>query len=267
MLGGDGPEAAEEAQKLTLAVQGLTSKGAKDARAKRTAEAASAAEAAELEELALLEAMVAKEEVSLESEQQQLAEDTKALLALQAKTREASATQKTENADLNDERDELLRQRFLVEARQVKLLSELQSIYPIQEEGDGFAIRGLDLPYNYEAKDDEVVSSALGYVTHLMLMLSKYLQIPLRYQLVYSASRSAVRDRVAPGRETPSPTSNIYPLYRRGVDNARFVTAIEFLQANVRQVLTVRGVHYDEKAHMLKNLNELFKSEIIPELM
>ena len=101
---------------------------------------------------------------------------------------------------------------------------------------DGFAIRGLDLPYNYEAKDDEVVSSALGYVTHLMLMLSKYLQIPLRYQLVYSASRSAVRDRVAPGRETPSPTSNIYPLYRRGVDNARFVTAIEFLQANVRQV-------------------------------
>lgn len=87
MLGGDGPEAAEEAQKLTLAVQGLTSKGAKDARAKRTAEAASAAEAAELEELALLEAMVAKEEVSLESEQQQLAEDTKALLALQAKVR------------------------------------------------------------------------------------------------------------------------------------------------------------------------------------
>ena len=99
----------------------------------------------------------------------------------------------------------------------------MQSIYPIQEEGDGFAIRGLDLPYNYEAKDDEVVSSALGYVTHLMLMLSKYLQIPLRYQLVYSASRSAVRDRVAPGRDTPSPTSNIYPLYRRGVDNARFV--------------------------------------------
>ena len=98
-----------------------------------------------------------------------------------------------------------------------------------------------------------------------MLMLSKYLEIPLRYQLVYSASRSAVRDRVAPGREAASPTSNIYPLYRRGVDNARFLMAIEFLQADVRQVLTARGVRYDEKAHMLKNLNELFTSEIVGE--
>ena len=87
MLSGDGPEAAEKAQKLTLAVQGLTSKGAKEARAKRTAEAASVAEAAELVELALLEAMVAKEEAALKSEQQQLAEDTKALLELQAKVR------------------------------------------------------------------------------------------------------------------------------------------------------------------------------------
>ena len=71
-----------------------------------------------------------------------------------------------------------------------------QSIYPIQEEGDGFAIRGLDLPHNYEAKDDEVVSSALGYVTHLMLMLSKYLQIPLRYQVrVFRISKFIKNDK------------------------------------------------------------------------
>lgn len=37
--------------------------------------------------------------------------------------------------------------------------------------------------------DDERVSSALGYTAHLMCMLAKYLQVPLRYQVIYNASR------------------------------------------------------------------------------
>lgn len=37
--------------------------------------------------------------------------------------------------------------------------------------------------------DDERVSSALGYTAHLVCMLAKYLQIPLRYQVIYNASR------------------------------------------------------------------------------
>ena len=40
-----------------------------------------------------------------------------------------------------------LKLQFLLEARQLKLLSELQAVYPIEKLGNGdYAIRGLDLP-------------------------------------------------------------------------------------------------------------------------
>lgn len=77
----------------------------------------------------------------------------------------------------------LLQKEFLLESRQIKLLSELQSIYPIQRlENQEYAIRGLELPsdLNSTTRDDEYISSALGYVCHLVFMLSKYLQVGSR---------------------------------------------------------------------------------------
>jgi hypothetical protein len=60
-----------------------------------------------------------------------------------------------------------------------------------------FSIRGLPLPTsNLIAYDDEYISTALGHVGHLILMLSKYMAVPLRYPIVYRASRSAVCDNV-----------------------------------------------------------------------
>jgi len=75
---------------------------------------------------------------------------------------------------------DLSQKEFLLESRQIKLLSELQTIYPIQRlDNQEYAIRGVELPYdlNSTSKDDEHVSSALGYVAHLVFMLSKYLQV------------------------------------------------------------------------------------------
>eukprot|EP00968_Pinguiococcus_pyrenoidosus_P015575 scaffold1439_cov282-Pinguiococcus_pyrenoidosus.AAC.11 len=62
-----------------------------------------------------------------------------------------------------------------------------------------WAIRGLELPKDLSGKDDEHISSALGYAAHLVLMLSKYLAVPLRYQILYYSSRSAIRDEVRDG--------------------------------------------------------------------
>lgn len=68
---------------------------------------------------------------------------------------------------------------FLLEARQMKLLGELQSIYPIERLEQEYAIRGLELPADIvnSTRDDEHISSALGYVCHVVFMLSKYLQV------------------------------------------------------------------------------------------
>jgi hypothetical protein len=94
--------------------------------------------------------------------------------------------------------NELHRVQFLVEARQIKLLSELQAIYPIHPldssatsshgggsgvgnrdsvSAAGWCIRNLELPRDLTALEDEHVSSALGYVVHLVALLSKYLQV------------------------------------------------------------------------------------------
>lgn len=66
-----------------------------------------------------------------------------------------------------------------------------QAIYPIkyQEKLGAYTIRGLEVPADLFSVDDEKVSSALGYTAHLVCMLAKYLQVPLRYQLIYNASR------------------------------------------------------------------------------
>ena len=66
-----------------------------------------------------------------------------------------------------------------------------QAIYPIKyhDKLKEYTIRGLELPADLYSMDDERISSALGYTAHLVCMLAKYLQIPLRYQVIYNASR------------------------------------------------------------------------------
>lgn len=58
--------------------------------------------------------------------------------------------------------------QFVNEARQVKMLSELQNIYPIHlveksGESEVWAIRSLELPKDFTTLDEEHISSALGY--------------------------------------------------------------------------------------------------------
>lgn len=44
------------------------------------------------------------------------------------------------------------------------------------------------------AKDDGSVAVALGYTAHLVLMISSFLQIPLRYPVIHKGSRSSIKD-------------------------------------------------------------------------
>lgn len=213
-------------------------------------------------EIERLSALLAAEEASCEAERQGLEDDKASLRQIQKETEEVNDMQKQEASEYEARRDELMRTQFLLEARQVKLLSELQSIYPIGSTENGFAINKLEIPRGYQG-DDEVISSALGYVTHLVIMLSKYLRIPLRYQLIYNASKSAVRDRVA----VANPNGNIFPLYSKSQDMKKFDKACRCVEKNVEQILSARNVRYKEHSHVLENLSNLFEHEICPESM
>ncbi len=77
--------------------------------------------------------------------------------------------------------------------------------------------------------DDEQCSTALGYCGHLVLMLSKYLGVPLRYRIIYKSSRSDICDDVVQA-------ASQFPLYLKGSDERRFQCGCILLNKNIEHV-------------------------------
>lgn len=50
--------------------------------------------------------------------------------------------------------------------------------------------------FSTAAKDDGSIAVALGYTAHLVLMMSFFLQIPLRYPVIHKGSRSTIKDTI-----------------------------------------------------------------------
>eukprot|EP00597_Dinobryon_sp_UTEXLB2267_P003444 CAMPEP_0170067822 /NCGR_PEP_ID=MMETSP0019_2-20121128/7014_1 /TAXON_ID=98059 /ORGANISM="Dinobryon sp., Strain UTEXLB2267" /LENGTH=377 /DNA_ID=CAMNT_0010275285 /DNA_START=539 /DNA_END=1672 /DNA_ORIENTATION=- len=226
---------------------------------------------------------------------------------------------------LQQQRVELTKVRFLHEARQVKLLSELQSIYPIDPGhreaplssnsnnnvntnnniganttnslssssaaadaigtgssaswGGGWspsAIRGIELVWGGKdllcsgpgnnavlrhSSEDELVAAGLSYVAHLLILASKYLAVPLRYQIIFMGSRSMIRDIVS-----SNSAHSTLPLHRRNVERDRFERALLWLRRDVEQLLSSRGVQFDPAMDLLANLHQLFVCEMCPRI-
>ncbi len=69
-----------------------------------------------------------------------------------------------------------------------------------------YTICGIHLPNSEDLSnaDDVSVSVALGFVAHLVQMVSIFLQIPLRYPIIHFGSRSKIIDHISdkiPDRE------------------------------------------------------------------
>lgn len=72
----------------------------------------------------------------------------------------------------------------------VKLLDGLMTFYNLQPLNPYFCY------FCPAAKDDGSVAVALGYTSHLVLMISCFLQIPLRYPVMHKGSRSSIKDTI-----------------------------------------------------------------------
>jgi hypothetical protein len=101
------------------------------------------------------------------------------------------------------------------------------------------------------------VSTALGYLCHLVQLTAKYLQVPLRYTPAHCASRSCMRDDVI------RPTVE-YPLYGKvppasspDAASSPFSIALLMLSRDVKQLLASQGLAMGD-AHMLAALRRLF---------
>jgi hypothetical protein len=110
--------------------------------------------------------------------------------------------------------DQASRQMPISEAPPTRGLSAKRSRDPRNSE-QLLSIRGLILPMrDMLSHEEEQVSTALGYVAHLVHLLAKVFQIALRYEMVPGGSRSRIRNCL------PLKTQAEYleyPLYWRGV--------------------------------------------------
>lgn len=139
--------------------------------------------------------------------------------------------------------------------RRRTLISQLRSIYPIAPLGDKtLSIAGFSLPNSdFTGCDEENVATALGYVCHALFMISKWLQVPLRYTMIPMCSRSFIRDDIA------QETSPKFPLYSRGMDRPRFEYAVFLLNKNLEQLMSFQGLDIISLRQTLPNLQRLYQ--------
>jgi hypothetical protein len=164
---------------------------------------------------------------------------------LQTVQRHAGAKIETSETEhyMRSNLDESSRLDFLLKARQLKLISNLQLVYPITRGKTGkYKIRGLTLSSETIQKSIDNFAIALGYIAHLVLLLTKYLQKPLRYPILYGASRSYITD---PCTESSSGMAYTLPLFWRGSNSERekIDLAILWLKRDIEQILSVLDVH------------------------
>lgn len=121
-----------------------------------------------------------------------------ALAESKEKLHNSKAELESVHAFHSEQREMALERRDLLLTRQVRMLLELHSIYPIQQLGkDLCSICDLELPNSeYTGFDDENIATALGHVAHLVSLIAKYFDIMLRYPINYLCSRSTIKVRM-----------------------------------------------------------------------
>lgn len=132
-----------------------------------------------------------------------------------------------------------------------------------------YTIASLPLPddiHNPTVTDDQV-STALGFLCHLVSLTSKYLAISLRYTLVCKFSRSAVlfdQGRDNTGKTSSSNHKVVYPLFReRGaIDREQLDYGLVLLERNVHCMLRMRGVEFRSEWNVLAKMDKLMMQVI-----
>lgn len=146
-----------------------------------------------------------------------------------------------------------------------------------------YKIRGLAIPneplksdYVSSTSEDEI-ATAYGFTAHLVVLLARYLRIPLCYPILSRSSRSSLWDfstqfshgqrplSIGPDNGNLFPHSSTlkdlnhreFPLYSKQVDSYRYEYAIYLLNKNVERLINRFGVKIADIHPTLLNLYQI----------
>jgi len=168
---------------------------------------------------------------------------------------------------LAESKERLLKTRAEINIRRKEILTELYQIYPIvpfPDKKGGHSICGIYLP-NAERileQNEVMVSVSLGFVAHMVLMISRFLDVPLRYQVIFNGSRSSIID---PLKEDIPVIDRNFPLYLKNLNKDRqfFLYGLYLLNKNIGQLMHYCGLPTPDLRATLPNLFSLFEAKFL----
>jgi len=155
--------------------------------------------------------------------------------------------------------------------RQMRMMHEVCQVYPIEKHDKYWTIRslsvlGIETIGRQDLREEESVSTALGYLAHMLVTFSGILEVPLRIEIHQAGcSRSFLCDpHEAVEAITAAPRE--FPLYYgRGLEKPRFEAALRLLRDGLHQFLYSRG-YLDERRLRSGSLLECAKHILTREL-
>lgn len=221
------------------------------------------------------------------TEKQELETKASALIPTAEKLKAAQLALATSIQEMEQRRIELMAHHqqltktfFLIRKHQERLIKDLANVYriiPVRDSSGNetrsyssssshhpsshspstlYSINGCTLNNShFHGQDEEKIATGLGYVCHLVQLLSKYLDIPLRYPMQPMMSRSTIQDVVG--------TSDRFPLYSKAQNIEQFRFAVALLNRNVEQLVLSQRLEPLGLRETLPNLRMLLDNFIV----